>query len=237
MKKGFIVPVLLLFVVFSQAQTSGSGFQGLYSGAFTSFGNSIPSVPNFSSKAQTIGSQYIFENWVNGSITDNDGKVFSEGYVFNFNKINQNLYFKLKDSAAAFIVNKSQLKSITLNDGVKTITLEKLPGFDTDNFYRVLVKGKKYSLYSLTKTNFVAANYFTNGITSSGSMYDEFKDEVKYFLVTPDGVTKEVPLKKKAVKKALEAEKTKVDEFFKMNNTAGVFGEETLKALVESVSL
>lgn len=68
-------------------------------------------------------------------------------------------------------------------------------------------------------------------------MYDEFKDEVKYFLVTADGSKKEVPLKRKAVKKILEAEKQKVNEFFKYHNTAGVFGEEILVSLVESISL
>lgn len=248
MKKGLIVFAAALFSVVTYAQNAtgaysangtqlNSGYQGLYSGAFASFGSSVPGVPNFATKNQTIGNQFLFENWVSGSIVDNDGKVFSDGYVFNYNKMNQNLYFKIKDSAVAFIVNKSMLKSILLSDGIKTITLEKIPGFDTDNFYQVLVKGKKYSLYSLTKTNFVAANYFTNGFTSSGSMYDEFKDDVKYYLTNASGSTQEVPLKRRAVKKALEAEKAKVDAFFKTNNTAGVFSEETLKSLVESVSL
>jgi hypothetical protein len=129
------------------------------------------------------------------------------------------------------------VKSITLSDGVKTYTMEKVPSLDPDNLYAVLVKGNKYSLYSQTKTHFIAANYFTNGISSSGNMYDEFKDEVKYYVVTPDGKNNEVPLKRKAVKKIFEAEKEKVSEFFKANDTAGNFGEDFLKSLVESLSL
>jgi hypothetical protein len=242
MKTGFIFLMLACFVsVSSNAQMNSTqvsnGYQGLYSGAISSFGNSVPSVPTFSSKAQTIGNQYLFENWVTGTIVDNDGTVFSEGYLFNFNKINQNVYFRLKDSAVAFLINKSLLKSVTLTDGMKTYTLEKVPSLDSNYLYTVLVKGKKYSLYSLTKTNFVAANYFTNGITSSGSMYDEFKDEVKYYVVKADGTKKEVPLKRKAIKTAFESDKEKVAEFFKANDNAGTFGEDFLKSLVESLSL
>jgi len=237
MKKGFSLIALLLIIGSVQAQINANGFQGLYSGAFSSFGNNIPSVPTFTSKNQTIGNQYLFENWVKGTLVDVDGKVFSDGYLFNYNKVNQNIYFRLKDSAVAFLVNKSLVKSITLSDGLKTYTLEKVPAIDNENLYATLVKGHKYSLYSLTNTKFIAANFFTNGISSTGNMYDEFKDEVKYFLVTADGSKKEVPLKRKAVRKLLEAEKQKVDEFFKHHNTAGVFGEETLVSLVESISL
>lgn len=239
MGRGFFVLVVSTFLVSGMNAQTGmvTGYQGLYAGALSSFGNSIPSVPSFTTKNQTVGNQYLFENWVGGTVVDKDGKVFSEGYLFNFNKINQNLYFRLKDSAVAFLVNKSLVTSISLSDANKSYVLEKVPSLDPDNFYRVLAKTKKYTLYSFTQTSFVPANYFTNGYTSSGSMYDEFKDQVKYYLVYADGRTKEVPLRRKAVKKIFEEDRQKVDAFFKNNNTAGVFGEETLKSLVESIAL
>jgi len=236
MKKLLILFAILVFTVTTYAQINGAN-QMLFQGAASSFGNSIPSAPSFKPKAETIGNQYLFEDWVSGELIDDEGNIYSDGYLFNFNKINQNIYYKKKDSAGNFIVNKSLVKSIKLSDGIKTYTLEKVPAIDNDNLYCVLVKGGKYSLYSLTKTNFVAANFFTNGFTSSGSMYDEFKDEVKYYVITADSNAKEVPLNRKAIKKVFEPEKDKVNAFFRKNNTAGVFEEETLKSLVQSISL
>lgn len=140
MKKSISLLAILFAFFSSYAQNS---YQGLYSGAFSSFGNNIPSVPTFTSKNQTIGNQYLFETWVNGTLTDVDGKVFSDGYLFNYNKVNQNIYFRLKDSAAAFLINKSLVKSITLSDGVKTCTQEKVPAIDNENLCATLVKGTK----------------------------------------------------------------------------------------------
>lgn len=240
MKKFVSVPTIICLAVLISNQGKAqlnTGYQGLYSGALTTFGNSIPSSPSFKPKTETIGNQYLFEEWVSGELIDDQGNTYSDGYLFNFNKINQNIYYKKKDSAGTFIVNKSLVKSIKLTDGVRTFTLEKVPAIDNENLYCVLVKGRKYSLYSLTKTNFVAANFFTNGFTSSGSMYDEFKDDVKYYVITADSSAKEVPLNRRAIKKIFEPEKDKVNEFFRKNNTAGVFGEETLKSLIQSISL
>ena len=228
---------MLLIVSFSsQAQTSYSSISGLYNQAASTFGRSVPSVPTFGTKNETIGNQFLFENWVQGTVVDVNGNVFSSGYLFNFNKINQNLYFKLKDTAVAFLVSREEVKSIQLTDGFKNVLLEKVPAIDSNRFYQVLVKGEKYSLYSLTQTSFIAANFFTNGISSTGNMYDEFKDEVKYYVVTSDQKASEVPLKRKAVKKVFEAEKEKVTEFFREHDSAGNFGEGFLKSLVETLT-
>ena len=75
----------------------------------------LPSVPDFTTKAQTVGSQYLFETWVGGSITDLEGHSFSDGYLFNYNKVTQNLYIRVRDSALALLVPKEQLKQISLS--------------------------------------------------------------------------------------------------------------------------
>jgi hypothetical protein len=195
---------------------------------------SIPKVPSFERKAETVGNQYLFEDWVSGVVVNIDGVSFGDGYLFNYNKLSQNLYVKVKDTAAAFLVNKHQLKSIWLTDGTRQFLLERVAAIDSNYFYNAIVKSNKYSLYSLTKTKFIASNYVTNGMTSSGNLYDEFKDEVVYYIVFPDGTAKTIPSKKKAIKSLFEADKEKVEEFYKNNDNANnSFGESFLKSLVE----
>lgn len=236
--------VALAFVYFSINASAQNSFQEtqsqtqtpitLYEAAQSSFNySSLPSVPTFSSKAQTIGSQYLFETWVPGSVIDYNGVEFSEGYLFNYNKITQNIYIRLKDSAAAFLVHKNLLRSVMFLDGSNKIIFEKVASLDSNNFYHVLSKGPKYSLYKFTRTNFIASNFFTNGVSSSGNMYDEFKDESTYYLVTTDGKTSIVPLKRKSVKSLFAAEKEKVNSFFRENDTVeNSFGEKFLGDLV-----
>jgi hypothetical protein len=91
-------------------------------------------------------------------------------------------------------------------------------------------------LYSFTTTRFTASNYFTNGVSSSGNMYDEYKDESVYFVQYADGHTKAMPLKRKVVKAMFEEEKEKVALFFKQNDNAEhPFDEKFVAELVNSL--
>lgn len=194
------------------------------------FQNSIAVERNhFATKANTVGTQYLFPNWVKGSVVDNSGNIFDG--LFNFDKITQELYLKLDSSSNnAFMVDKQQIKSATLTDGLISYQLERVPSLNNNNLYRILEKGK-YSLYGFTKTKFIPSNYTSNGIVTSGNLYDEYKDEVHYYIVFPDGTNKEISLKKKAIKSVLENEKNTVDLFFK-NNDAPSIDENYLKQLV-----
>jgi hypothetical protein len=238
MKTKFVlIAAIIISALSANAQMiQGSpGIQNFYDVAQSAFSTSaIPNVPSFERKAETVGNQYLFEDWVTGTVVNVDGVSFSDGYLFNFNKMSQNLYVRLKDTSAAFLVNKHQLKSIYLTDGSHQILMERVPAIDSNFFYTTLVKGDKYSLYSLTKTKFIASNYVTNGMISSGNLYDEFKDEVTYYIVFPDGTSKAVPAKKKSVKALFDTEKDKVDEFYKNGDNANdPFGEAFLKSLVK----
>ena len=187
----------------------------------------------FDQKNNTVGTQYLFPHWVHGNLITNDGQAFPD-YLYNFDKITQGLY-RLQPDSAIFLIDKAQIKSLSLTDGVNTFDFESLPSLHTGSLYRNLVKGPKYSLYSLTKTKFIASNYTTNGISSSGNLYDEFKDAITYYIVMSDGTAKEINFKKKAINSMFAADKTKVDQFFKDHSSEDV-DENFLKLLVTSLN-
>jgi hypothetical protein len=210
----------------------------LFQAAQLSFGfMSFPPMQSFVPSFSTTGSKYLFPSWVNGTVIDQSGQKFSEGYLFNFNKASQALLLRLRDSSVAFMVDKQQLQSIVLSNGIKAYSLEKVKGLDSTKLYNVLVKGPKYSLYSFIRTKFEAADYFTNGISSSGSQFDEYKDEIKYYLVAADGKIYDLPFRKKAIKRSLNIEKDKVAEYYsKYDNAGHPFDESFLVGLIKSLN-
>lgn len=187
----------------------------------------------FNPKANTVGTQYLFPDWVHGTLITNDGQKFSE-YLYDLDKISQGLY-RIQADSTVFLIDKMQIKWLSLNDGQTTYEFEKVPSLKDDQLYRILAKGSKYSLYSLISTKFIPSNYTSNGIVTKGNLYDEFKDEVSYYLVTADGTAKQVSLKKKAFVSALEAEKPAIEKFFKDNSDA-TQNEAFYKQLVISLN-
>lgn len=185
----------------------------------------------FGDKKNVVGSQYLFSDWVNGTVVNSDGVKFTDGQ-FNFDKITQNLYVKMTDTSAnvAFQVNKSKVRSFSLTDGVVTFNYTKVQSLDSNKLYNSLYKGDKYSLYKDIKTKYIPSDYQTNGIVSSGNLYDEYKDEFTYYIVTPNGPGHEISLRSKAIKAFFAADKDKVDAFFK--NHANMSVDENFLVLL-----
>ncbi|GAA4737865.1 hypothetical protein [Flavisolibacter ginsenosidimutans] len=184
---------------------------------------------HFEQRPNTVGTQYLFTDWAKGTVVDTKGTSY-ETYM-NYDKVGQNLYMKIKDdSTVVFVVDKEQIKYATLQGGGAAYWLERVPVLDNAKLYNRLTGGSKYTLYSLTKTKFIAANYSSNGIVSSGNMYDEFKDETTYYIVPANGTAKEISLKRKSINAALPAEKERLELFFK--NYEGEWNEKLLTELV-----
>jgi hypothetical protein len=188
----------------------------------------------FAPAKSTVGTRFLFADWAKGTVVDNSGATFSNG-LFNFDKVGQNLYMQLPDTNAVLHVNKHEVKSVTLTDGTVTYVLKKVSALDTNNFYNALVEGEKYSLYRFTKTTFVPSDYTSNGIVTSGNLYDEYKDEITYYVIFPNGTVHETPLKKKTVKNLFSGEKAKLDSFFKAFS-GETFDEKIFTLLVQSLN-
>ena len=188
----------------------------------------------FMRKGNVVGSQFLFKTWAKGIVTNKEGVSFTDG-LFNYDKIHKNLYILKNDTT--FLVNKFQLQLIRLHDegDSNSYVLEKIPSLKTDDLYIVVTKATKYSLLKSVETKLILADYQTNGIVSSGKEYDEFKDEYKYFVLFPDGLSHDISLKKKSVKSVLEVEKDKVDQFYKAN-AADEQNENFLSRLITSLN-
>ena len=237
MKKILLVtlPAILAQCLHAQPNFQESApADSLYEAARSSFSYAaLLSFPKFSPKPQTKGSQYLFDSWVPGSVTDINGVQFSEGYLFNFNKVTQNIYMCLRDSAAAFLLDKNLLRNASFQEGNRPVIFEKTGSPDSVNFYQVLSRGNRYTLYGLTKTWFIESNYYTNGITSTGSMFDEYKEQTSYYIRTGEGKLTELPLKRRAIKNYFSAEKEKVTAFFKEHDTTEQSLDNLLVSLVD----
>jgi hypothetical protein len=218
MRKKLFASVGVVFILSSaKAQGGHTGTTGDMRNFASQTSVVVQRTPFSNQKSNTIGSQFLFKDWATGMVTNKEGVSFSGG-LFNYDKINKNLYI-LKDDTT-FLINKFQLQTIRLHDLADSNTryvLEKIPSLKTDDLYFVVAKGNKYSLVKEIRTKFIAADYQSNGIVSSGNMYDEFKDEYKYYIIFPNGSAHDVSLKKKSIKNALEAEKDKVEQFYKAN--------------------
>ena len=223
-----------LFVILVSASFSVNAQPAIQTTTFFEGNSATVTRMPFAPAKSTVGTRFLFSDWVKATVVDNSGTRFSNG-LFNFDKVGQNLYMQLPDTNAVLHVDKHQVKSISFSDGAVTYMLKKVPALDTNYFYNALVEGNKYSLYRLTKTTFIPSNYQSNGIVTTGNLYDEYKDEVTYYVIFPDGSAHETSLKKKSVKSLLAAEKAKVDNFFKAFSDQA-FDEEMFTLLVQSLN-
>jgi len=193
-------------------------------------------LPVFLIKEDTKGNRYLYEKWVSGSILGVDGVVYnSSKYSFNYDKISQKL-FMLLDSNRVLELNSGDIAGFTLRDDSSEYHFERLKNSTDVNFYEPLYKDEKgYSLYKLLKTKFMKADYQTNGIIESGRKYDEYADEVQYFIVTTKQELNRIDFKKKSLEKVLEGESPKVQSFFDQHKGDKV-NEEFVKNLLQFIN-
>jgi len=189
--------------------------------------------PQFSSKEEAQGSKYLFHDWVSGFIvTANSNTIKNDSSRFNYNKMSGNLIMT-QDGKTAIEFDHAQIRAFTLYNTGTEYSFEDVSSISTNAFCQVIAKGNKYAVYKLTTTKFVKSNYHTDGMTSTGNPYDEYIDEHKYYLLTPDENKFELPkLTKKSIKGALKNEQQKVDDYFSQHK-AEVVDETFLKNLVD----
>ncbi|WP_413670318.1 carboxypeptidase-like regulatory domain-containing protein [Mucilaginibacter sp. Mucisp86] len=176
------------------------------------------------------GSRFLFNDWVHGfGITPKDSLKQSDVYLFNYDKVAGNLIFT-RTKKTAMIVVKEEIKGFTLFDeNAQPYVFEDVPAINPKKYVQVLSSGSKYKIYKDLGTTFIKASFSTNGITSSGNNYDEYKDEAVYYIVKAGAQPQKVELKSKAIKAAFPADADKVKKFFSDNE--GDIDDNYLKAL------
>ncbi|MDE3144463.1 MAG: hypothetical protein KGL19_09930 [Bacteroidota bacterium] len=203
---------------FGRVQTNGQGFQSYSSGTVN-------------------GSQFYYPNWTAGSvITANKALIKNDMYLFLFDKVRQELFIKLKNSDTVLLADKNQIYSFTLNAPDKTPFFESGSHFDSNNkdiFYEVLVKNENaYTLLKFVKTSFVKASPYDMEKIKAGNNYDEFKDEITYYISYKNGLPQKVDLKEKSIKKVFSNTK-QIQDYFQQNGSAHI-DEQFLIKLIQS---
>jgi hypothetical protein len=195
--------------------------------------NSGSILPSFLIKQDTRGNRYLYETWVEGSVTGVDGVVYnSPKFKYNYDKINGKL-FMLLDSATVVELSSGDIAGFSLKSDGRVLVFERLKNSTDLNFYQAVYKNEKgYSLYKRLTTKFKKADYQTNGIIESGNKYDEYTDQQEYFVLSPKQELSKIFLKKKNIEKALEIESSKVGTFFS-EHKGEELDESFMKRLLE----
>ena len=167
------------------------------------------------------GSPFLFDHWVHGyAITAQDSIVESSNYLFNYHKIEGTLLYT-DDGKTMYSVYKDKAKLFVLfdDDGTQT-TFESVPAIDNKHYLQVLASGNKYKIYKQLNTEFVKADFQTNGIITTGNNYDSYVDQSAYYVVKlPDGQPQKLALKRKAIKTAFATDADKVNSFLSAHDS------------------
>jgi hypothetical protein len=177
-------------------------------------------IATFRQKEETQGSRIFFKNFVHGYvITSEDSLIEDPTFLLDYDKIGGKLLLT-KNRVTVIEVDADKVKSFTLFDELNQpyiFTMEN--DIDRKHFVQVIADGPVYKIYKKIKTKFVASNYVSDGVASSGNDYDEYEDEFIYYLLNvKTGKLQPIGLKKKVLKQAFAADEAKADGYFKTND-------------------
>jgi hypothetical protein len=167
-------------------------------------------------KENTVhGSRYFLDKWAHGYVlTTGDSIKQNINYQFNYQKLDGSVLFT-DDGKQMKEIDRGIVKRFALyDDQSQAFLFEKVAEIDPTHFVMVISAGSKYKIYKKLGTVFIANNYVSNGMTSTGNNYDEIKDEPTYYVVkVPNGAAVNFTLKNKEIKAAFAADAAKVAKY------------------------
>jgi CarboxypepD_reg-like domain len=191
-----------------QVSTSVNGFGPLNT---LNSGGTLPMVTH---QENTRGSRYLLKHFVRGVILDKDGHVMTDSLnLLNYDKIDGQLM--IAQTAGTYLeVDKDKVVAFALRDQDSAYVFLNVPALSKVNYFLLIATGPRYSIYKSIRTNFVKANYQSNGLIETGNNYNEYVDKQTYFWVDGQGKAGIFELKKKLILEALAGEKAKVGAYF-----------------------
>jgi len=190
----------------------------------------------FTDVRETVGSRFLFNQWVHGYVVKNDGSLVQMKEVtFNYDKMTGDLYLSVTN-ASVMLADRNIIKSFTLfSPKGQLMTFEQVNQISKDLYLQVISAGPKYKIYKLYITKFVPSNYKSDGIVSSGNTYDEYTDESGYFIWNLSANTLGVlNTRKKDIKEAFAAEGSKLTDY--MTAHSGKIDENYIKSLADAMN-
>jgi hypothetical protein len=244
MKYKMILPVLLVSVntLFSQNGTTGVtmglDFAELAKGQSNTKNGISPSSFQTYSSREVYGSQFFIQGWQPGEVFTVHKEAFSEGLLFSYDKVRQELFVRKKDSSLILLANKDEIESFSLKSEGRQYNFVNSSLFTDDKpevFYQVLVYDSSgLSLFKYIKTTFVKADLTDMMRQREGDIYDSFVDKYTYYIVKNHGIPETVQLKSKSLKKAFADLGLGIDPEKYMNEHQETIDEDYLINLVKS---
>lgn len=217
MRNAYLTACCLLLSVFGHAQGGNEELMRADFADAARYGTRQTGMEGLRTHSSGVkGSQFFYPSWSRGSLITNSKKEVGDKYLYLFDKVRQELFIQVRDSNAIFLLNKSEIHSFVLNTD-KPHTFEIAADFDpgrTTDFFEILVRNEKYTLLKSTKTTFVKFDPHDMMRVKNGDLDDEFVDEYTYYFTLRGGSLQAISLKAGAIKKALSAEKAKVNDYF-----------------------
>lgn len=199
----------------------------------------MSAIPSFSIKEDVKGNRYLLgDRWGQGVVvTTSDSVVDNRELKFNFDKIQQKLY-ATKDLSTVIELDNQNIRAFAIKDGDSLMIFDRVAAIDSSRYFLAIVPavGGKYSLYRDIRTRLVKSDYHSDGLTESGTPYDEYVDNNSYFLVMPQGLrARRLEMRKKYLKEIIPEEKARVDVFFSKHRF-DLINEVLLKEFILSLN-
>lgn len=189
----------------------------------------------FNNEENTIGSRFLFNEWVEGdSIINNQGVLINiTAFIFNYDKLTGNL-LATQDKINNMLVSSKDIQSFVLKGMGKRFFFEHNTAIDSVHYFLELVKSdSNYSLYKRFVTAYVAANGRNDGVMQTGKDYNEYKDDNEYYVLNEsNSASQMVRLKPKDIKAVFISKKDKTDAYFKQHRDDEI-NEKFLIGLIE----
>ncbi|HUP10625.1 MAG TPA: hypothetical protein VM187_00385 [Niastella sp.] len=170
-------------------------------------------LPQFSSN-NIKGTRYLFQNWSSGVVTTVNNTT-ETGYLLMFDKENNDIYARRKNSDTVILVFKDQVKNFELNNTV-FVRGTQIESGDPDLFYQALA-GSKDSImfYKSIKTKFVKADKHDAERIKKGDFDDAYQDEVSYFIKQPNQPLQKINLTQRSLVKVIPAKAQQIKAYFR----------------------
>ncbi len=221
---------------FSQTSTASIGddfkLMSSYSGGNA---NGYSVIPTYKSN-NIEGSPFFSPNWMPGSVTTKDSKVFSSQLLFMFDEFDNSLYYKKNDTGATMKIDLNQVSSFTLNSDKPHLFMpaDFFSKDYTGQFFEVLVFNNKYSLLKLSQITLQKPAYSEINQVVNNEQSSKFVTKVSYFIYT-NGVLQPAELKKKSFPKALNGSDVDKAEAYIKNNS-GNFNETYVTNMIDEIN-
>jgi hypothetical protein len=192
--------------------------------------------PVFNNVKETVGSRFLFTQWVHGYLVKANGEILQNPTLqFNYDKMKGDL-FLTENLNSAMVADKNVIKSFTLfSPQDQPVTFERMTGISADLYSEVISSGSKYKIYKLITTKFIPSDYKTDGLASTGNKYDEYADDDTYYVLNlTTNNFQPLALKKKAIKEAFAAEGDKLNNFIASHGNK--IDDDYLKALGDAMN-